>query len=146
MYAADGILGSASVRLTLGTGVCSAEHQQLRTECAACSVRTGYVFFGTLVVNSFLLSCRVNLCNHRNLITCNKRTLQGNEQKCKNDYGEKRTEKSLFQLTKHTTHIHVILFSPLLFLQCCSFPWNVFYYMSPSSFIKILILASLTVH
>ena len=48
MYAADGILGSASVRLTLGTGVCSAEHQQLRTECAviaACSVRTGYVFF-----------------------------------------------------------------------------------------------------
>ena len=53
MYAADGILGSASVRLTLGTGVCSAEHQQLRTECAACSVRTGYVFFGTLVYLAF---------------------------------------------------------------------------------------------
>ena len=54
VYAADGILGSASVRLTLGTGVCSAEHQQLRTECAviaACSVRTGYVFFGTLVAS-----------------------------------------------------------------------------------------------
>ena len=61
MYAADGILGSASVRLVysrLGRQVCAVQNTSNCTECgiiAVCSVHTGYVFFGTLVFYDILL-------------------------------------------------------------------------------------------
>ena len=59
MYAADEILVSASVRLVysrLGREVCAMQNTSYCTECAviaACSMRTGYVFCGTLVVTCF---------------------------------------------------------------------------------------------
>ena len=56
MYAADGILGSASVRLVsvlmLGRQACAVQNTSNCTECAviaACSVCTGYVFFRIIV-------------------------------------------------------------------------------------------------
>ena len=60
MYAVDGILGSASMRLvyssTLGRQACAVQNTGNCTECAviaACSVRTGHVFFGSLVIVDF---------------------------------------------------------------------------------------------
>ena len=54
MYAADGILGSASVRLVysrLGRQSCAVQNTSNCTECAVIAACSGYVFFGTLVVD-----------------------------------------------------------------------------------------------